>query len=77
MKELKEYTIIIGDWKGNNNLKNNKSTMGVGMKRILRKYVNKMYLIDEYNTSKISNENYKLYNEEDKKDYYLCKEHTI
>lgn len=77
MKELKEYTIIIGDWKGNNNLKNNKSSMGMGMKRLLKKYVKNMYLIDEYNTSKISNENYKLYNENEKKDYYLCKEHTL
>ena len=29
LKELKEYTIIIGDWQGSNNLKNNKSTMGI------------------------------------------------
>ncbi len=77
-KELKEYTIIIGDWKGNNNLKNNKSTMGVGMKRLLKKYVKNLYIIDEYRTSIISNINYKMYNEnEEKKEYYLCQEHKI
>ncbi|ATZ80196.1 putative chaperone Hsp70/DnaK [Bodo saltans virus] len=55
INELKEYTLIIGDWKGNNSLKNSKSTLGIGMKRLLKKYVKEMYLIDEYNTSKICN----------------------
>jgi hypothetical protein len=78
LDELKEYTIIIGDWKGNNNLKNNKSSMGIGMKRLLKKYVKKLYLIDEYRTSKISNINYNMYNKEEKnKEYYECIEHTI
>ena len=58
INELKNYTIIIGDWKGCNRLKNNESTQGIGMKRTLRKYVKNMYLIDEYNTSKLSNMNY-------------------
>jgi hypothetical protein len=58
VNELKTYTIIIGDWKGNNSLKNNMSTLGISMKRTLRKYVKEMYLIDEYNTSKLSNLNF-------------------
>ena len=82
VEKLKEYTIIIGDWKGNNNLKNNKSSMGIGMKRMLKKYVKNMYLIDEYNTSQISNENYKMFQQDmNKKDinnqYWRCKEHTL
>ena len=77
IEELKEYTIIIGDWKGNNNLKNNKSTLGIGMKRMLKKYVKRMYLIDEYNTSKISNENYELFGEKGKEENYKCKEYEI
>ena len=78
INELKEYTIIIGDWKGSNNLKNNKSTMGVGMKRLLKKYVKNFYLMDEYRTSIISNLNYKMYNEKgENKEYYLCSEHNI
>ena len=36
-----------------------------------------MYLIDEYNTSKISNENYKMFGENNKEEYYICKEHEI
>jgi len=36
------------------------------MKRILKKYVKKILIIDEYTTSKISNMNYKLYGKEDK-----------
>ena len=76
--ELKEYTIVIGDWKGNNNLKNNKSTLGIGMKRLLKKYVKNMYLMDEYNTSKISNKNYSLYSKENSKDLrVICKEHKL
>jgi hypothetical protein len=74
-EKLKEYVIIIGDWGGNNNLKNNKSTMG--MKRLLRKYVKNMYLIDEYNTSKISNENYSLFSKKGKEEEYLCEEYKI
>ena len=77
MEELKEYIIVIGDWEGNNKLKNNKSTKGIGMKRILRKYVKKMYLLDEYNTSKISNINYKEYGKEEKKENYICKNHRM
>ena len=69
--ELREYSIIIGDWKGNNSLKNNKSTLGITMKRTLRKYVKNLYLLDEYNTSKISNENYKLYGNKEKEEQYL------
>lgn len=71
LNELKEYTIIIGDWKGNNNLKNSKSTLGIRMKRTLSKYVKKLYLLDEYNTSKISNLNYKLYGNKEKEEQYL------
>jgi hypothetical protein len=86
-EELKEYIIIIGDWKGNNNLKNSKSTLGIGMKRILKRYVKKMYLINEYNTSRVSNLNYEMYKKEDKNknkkkdqdksEHYICKEHVI
>ena len=53
--DLKNYTLIIGDWAGNNNLKNNKSTLGISMKRMLKKYFKNLYLIDEYNTSKLCN----------------------
>lgn len=41
------------------------------MKRILCKYVKNLYLLDEYNTSKISNENYKLYGNKEKEEQYL------
>lgn len=58
VNELKTYTLIIGDWHGCNSLKNNQSTQGIGMKRTLKNHVKNMYLIDEYNTSKISNLNF-------------------
>ena len=41
VKSLNEYILIIGDWKGSNNLINSKSTLGIGMKRLLRKYFKK------------------------------------
>ena len=48
------------------------------MKRLLRKYVKNMYLMDEYRTSKISNINYEMYNEKGKKrEYYECSELTM
>jgi hypothetical protein len=53
--ELKNYTLIIGDWGGSNNLKNSKSTLGIGMRRKLKKYFKNMYLLDETRTSLISN----------------------
>ena len=80
IEKLKEYTIIIGDWGGCNSLKNNKSTLGIGMKRILKNYVKNFYLIDEYNTSKISNINYNLYDKTKKskdESLYKCKEHSL
>ena len=55
LEELKTYTLMIGDWGGCNNLKNSKSTLGIGMKRILKKYFKNMYLIDETKTSLLSN----------------------
>ena len=55
VKSLNEYILIMDDWKGSNNLINSKSTLGIGMKRLLCKYFKKMYLINEINTSKISN----------------------
>jgi len=72
-KELKEYTIIIGDWQGNNKLKNTKTTLGKGMKRILKNYVKNLYMIDEYNTSKVGNLIYTEIKEEDRKttNHYL------
>ena len=45
---------IIGDWKGNNKLKNSESTLGIGMKRMLRKYFKCVYLVDETNSSKLN-----------------------
>jgi len=53
--ELSNYTLIIGDWGGSNNLKNSKSTLGIGMRRKLKKYFKNMYLLDETRTSLISN----------------------
>jgi hypothetical protein len=54
-KELGEYTLVLGDWGGNNKLKNSQSTLGKGMRSILKKYFKKMYLLDETRTSKLSN----------------------
>jgi hypothetical protein len=53
--ELSNYILIIGDWGGSNNLKNSKSTLGIGMRRKLKKYFKNMYLLDETRTSLISN----------------------
>ena len=44
--------IIIGDWNGNNYLKHNKSTSGIGLKRKLVEQFT-TYEINEHNTSKI------------------------
>ena len=52
--DLKNITAIVGDWVGCNQLKNSKSTLGIGMKRMLKKYFGKMYLISEVNTSKLN-----------------------
>ena len=49
--DLKEIIAIVGDWKGNNRLKNNKSSLGIGMKRLFKKYFKSVYLIDETNTT--------------------------
>ena len=54
INELKKIIAIVGDWKGNNKLKNNESTLGIGMKRMLSKYFKKIYLVDERNTSKLN-----------------------
>ena len=54
INELKKIVAIVGDWKGNNKLKNNESTLGIGMKRMLSKYFKKIYLVDERNTSKLN-----------------------
>lgn len=54
-KELLDYTLIIGDWGGCNNLKNSKPTLGIGMRRKLRKYFKNTFLLDETRTSIISN----------------------
>ena len=55
LEELKTYILIVGDWGGSNNLKNSKPTLGIGMRRLLKKYFKKMYLIDETRTSLNSN----------------------
>ena len=55
----KNVTLFIGDWsKGSTNLKNFQSTPRIGLLRKLRCYF-KVYLINEYLTSKIHNETHK------------------
>jgi hypothetical protein len=51
---LKNIIAIVGDWGGNNCMKNVKSSLGKGMKKIFKKYFNKVLLIDETNTSKLN-----------------------
>lgn len=53
-KELKNIVAIMGDWKGCNKLKNSESTLGIGMKRMFRKYFKGVYLVDETNSSKLN-----------------------
>jgi len=45
---------MVGDWKGNNKLKNSESTLWIGMKRMLKKYFKCIYLVDETNSSKLN-----------------------
>lgn len=48
----KDCVISYGDWKGNNQLKNQKATLGIGMRNIIeRKF--RIFLTDEYRTSKL------------------------
>ena len=56
IKDLKNITLISGHWTGNNKLKNQKSTLGLGLLRIFKKYFKRVLLLNEMNTSIINNE---------------------
>lgn len=47
-----DCVIAYGDWKGNNQLKHQKATLGIGMRNIIEKKFN-IFLVDEYKTSKL------------------------
>ena len=50
--DKKDVVILMGDWSAKNTLRNNEPTKGKSIRNVFKKHGYKLYLVDEYRTSK-------------------------